>query len=145
MRARRAAQAACWLLEGCERAAAVRAGGPAAERSVDGVLATLISVSGTIQTYSDTLDAGARRLDPEVEQKLQALLVDRLTPLLLRCLQMWEGGAQRPVSCADALFWPPGGALVGLWCLLSGLGMPWGMPWGKPAAAIELRRLCTPE
>ncbi len=38
-------------------------------------------------------DAGA--LSPQTEQRLQALLVDRAMPLLLRCMQTWKAGARR--------------------------------------------------
>ncbi len=79
-----------------------------------------------IQAHSDTLQAGARRLDPEVEQRLQALLGDRVVPLLLRCLQLWERGARRtppppraaravhnraglPRSCKQCQPWSAGG------------------------------------
>jgi len=71
----------------------VRAGGPAVDPSICRVMGTLVSLRCAIHAHSDMLKAGAHRLDPEVEQRLQALLVDRVAPLLLRCLQIWEGGA----------------------------------------------------
>jgi len=114
VRARRAAQAARWLLEERERAAAVRAGAPAAELGKCRVEATLFSVRSAIQAHSDMLKAGALQLAPEVEQRLQALLVDRVAPLLLRTLKMWEGGAQRLMAVQTPLFWPAA-ALQGRW------------------------------
>jgi len=71
--------------------AAVHAGDPAADLCICSV--TLHSARCAIQAHSDTLRA--RRLDPEVEQRLQALLVDRVAPLLLRYVQLGKHGARR--------------------------------------------------
>ena len=43
-------------------------------------------------------DAGA--LSPQTEERLQALLVDRAMPLLLRCMQTWKAGARRTIHTA---------------------------------------------
>ncbi len=48
-----------------------------------------------MRAYFALLDVGAEALAPEVERRWLALLADRVTPLLLRCLQMWRGGAPR--------------------------------------------------
>jgi len=82
----------------------------------DPFAAALRSVDRALLAYSTLHDVAADPLEPELEQRLQALLVNRVTPLLLRCLQTWEGGAQRLLSYADALFWPAGGALAGVCC-----------------------------
>jgi len=65
-----------------------------------------------VLAYCTLHAVAATPLDPEVAQRLQALLVDRVAPLLLRCLQVWEDGAQRLLSCADALLWLAGWALA---------------------------------
>ncbi len=62
----------------------------------------LRSVDRAVLAYSTLHAVAADPLEPEVEQRLQALLVDRVAPLLLRCLQTWEGGRQHLLSCADA-------------------------------------------
>ncbi len=48
-------------------------------------------------------------LDPETEQRLHALLAKRVAPLLLRCLQTWEGGAgaSPAVMCRSVAAAPP--------------------------------------
>ena len=49
-----------------------------------------------LKGIEDALDAldepKAAPLDPEAEERLYALLAERVAPLLLRCLQTWEGG-----------------------------------------------------
>ncbi len=65
----------------------------------------LCSIDCAVLAYCSLLADAADPLEPEEEQRLlggQALLGDRVAPLLLRCLQMWERGAQRLVSCARA-------------------------------------------
>jgi hypothetical protein len=48
-----------------------------------------------MHAYSALLEISADVLAPEVERRWLALLADRITPLLLRCLQMWRGIAPR--------------------------------------------------
>jgi len=64
------------------------AGGPR-----EAVYAWEMALSG-IDSALDALNTPrAAPLDPEAEQRLHALLAERVAPLLLRCLQAWEGGA----------------------------------------------------
>ncbi len=55
----------------------------------------LDSIDHAMLAYSALLDSDAEPPVPAVEQRWLAMLVDRITPLLLRCLQMWKGGAPR--------------------------------------------------
>ena len=57
--------------------------------------AALDSVDCAMLTYSALLDSGAEPPTPAVERRWLALLAERVTPLLLCCLQMWKGGAPR--------------------------------------------------
>ncbi len=55
----------------------------------------LDSTDRAMLAYSALLDSGADPLAPAVERRWLALLAERVTPMLLRCLQMWKGGAPR--------------------------------------------------
>jgi len=83
---------------GCELAHSIA--GRAAWTAMDSTAAgewcrALDSVECAMLAYSALLDSGAEPLAPAVEQRWLAMLVDRVTPLPLRCLQMWKGGAPR--------------------------------------------------
>ncbi len=58
---------------------------------------TVHGIECATRAYTETLEEGAERVEPGVEQRLQALLAGRVAPLLLRCLQLWKAGARRPV------------------------------------------------
>ncbi len=80
------------------------------------------------------LGRGGGVLEPEAEQRLQALLADRIVPLLLLCLQVWKGGARtgrRPAFLAAAH------ALPNVAC---GGRMRW--PGPAPAGAADWRVAC---
>jgi len=109
-------RATCWprpWSRGC-LGAAVRAR-RAARRCAYADLSTcetcLGIVSSAVQAHSDTLEAGARRLDAEAERRVLALLVERVIPLLLRCLRLWRRSASRSPRCspgaARACWGPP--------------------------------------
>jgi hypothetical protein len=85
----------------------------------------LFSVDRGVLAYSTLHTVAATPLEPEVEQRLQALLVDRMTPLLLQCLQMWEGGAQRLMSCVDA------GSGRGRWLGFRACCQAWACHWSS--------------
>ncbi len=51
------------------------------------------SIENMLSAYSSLPEAGAGALDPDMEQRLQALLADGVLPLLLRCLKAWMAGA----------------------------------------------------
>ncbi len=75
-----------------------------------------------IEHALDALDEPqAAPLDPEMEERLHALLAERVAPLLLRCLQTWEGGA---------------GAFGWLWCVAACLQR------GRPASVFLRRAPC---
>ncbi len=64
-----------------------------------------LSIEHAIAARAALLEPGADPLDPEVEQRLLALLVDRAIPLLLRCLQRWYSGARRLARSCVLLAW----------------------------------------
>jgi hypothetical protein len=68
-------------------------GGSAGGRDV--LMAIQGSIEQAIAAREALLEPGAEPLDPEIEQRLQALLVERVIPLLLRHLQKWYSGARR--------------------------------------------------
>jgi len=76
------------------RAGARAAGGPSLEPQSWAM--TLHGTERAIRAYSMLHAAAADTLEPEVEQRLQALLAGRVAPLLLRCLRLWKAGARRP-------------------------------------------------
>jgi len=53
-----------------------------------------LSIEHALAARAALIEPGADPLDPEVEQRLLALLVERALPLLLRCLQKWYSGAR---------------------------------------------------
>ena len=55
----------------------------------------LDSIDFAMLAYPVLLNSGAEPPAPAVERRWLALLAERATPLLLRCLQMWKGGAPR--------------------------------------------------
>ncbi len=48
--------------------------------------------------YATLNEDAASPLEPEAEARLQALLAERVAPLLTRCLQAWKAGARRPAG-----------------------------------------------
>ena len=76
------------------RAGARAAGGPSLEPQSWAM--TLHGTERAIRAYSMLHAAAADTLEPEVEQRLQALRAGRVAPLLLRCLRLWKAGARRP-------------------------------------------------
>ncbi len=63
------------------------------------------SIEHALAARAALLEPGADLLDPEAEQRLLALLVDRALPLLLRCLQKWCSGARRLANTIALLVW----------------------------------------
>jgi hypothetical protein len=55
--------------------------------ALDLALVSKRSIQHALAARAALLEPGTEPLDPEVEQRLLALLVDRVMPLLLCCLQ----------------------------------------------------------
>ena len=88
---------------GRPRAPASLAPGPAGDRAalLYAASSAMYSTELATRAYAMLQEPGGDALPYQVERRLHALLVDRVTPLLLRTLQLWKGGARRarPARC----------------------------------------------
>ncbi len=143
-RVRAHARVRAWREPGC-----APAGGP--DKDCRAIFKALHRLECAFNAYNALRGGDAGALSPAVEERLQALLVDRAMPLLLRCMQTWKGGARRTGRAACDACWAASlpalwrsragslsrldEALLGRWLL--GSWMPCGSTCGvaQPAAA----------
>jgi hypothetical protein len=120
------AHARAWRKPGCT---------PAGDRSADchALSKALHRIECAFTAYNALREHDPGALSPHTEVRLQALLVDRAMPLLLRCLQMRKGGARRTMHTAcDACL------AASLLALMRGLPEQAGC---RPAGALAARTL----
>jgi len=118
---------------------------------------TLTGIDRALMALDVLDEPQATPLDPEAEQRLHALLAERVAPLLLRCLQTWEGGAgafgrlwgvaQRACSAAALLRCSSGGRrarVLGLWLVLMHAALAWSPQVGWAGAVRVARARAVP-